>query len=90
MNPSLTQTLPWLLVGLLAVAALVLLRAPLKYLGKLLGRTLCSLAALAALSPLGSLVGITLGVNLTNALTLGLLGLPGFGLLLLLNWTLSL
>ena len=31
-----------------------------------------------------------LGVNLTNALVLGLLGVPGFGLLLLLNWALAL
>ena len=32
--------------------------------------------------------GVGLGVNLVNALVLGLLGLPGFGLLLMLQWVL--
>lgn len=81
--------LPWVLVGLAAVAVLAALRAPMKRLIRLLGRTLCSLAALAALSPLGSLAGVTLGVNLWNALVMGLLGVPGFGLLLLLHWALA-
>ena len=47
------------------------------------------LAALAALSPLGPLIGVGLGVNLANALVMGLLGVPGFGLLLMLNWALA-
>ena len=46
-------------------------------------------AALAALSPLGPLIGVGLGVNLANALVMALLGVPGFGLLLLLNWALA-
>ena len=65
MEGFLTDTLPWLLVGLVAVAAL------------------------AALSPLGPLIGVGLGVNLANALVMGLLGVPGFGLLLMLNWALA-
>ena len=81
--------LPWLLVGLVAVAALLLLRQPIQYLARLCLRTLCSLAALAALSPLGPLIGVGLGVNLANALVMGLLGVPGFGLLLMLNWALA-
>ena len=32
--------------------------------------------------------GIALGMNLTNALVVGVLGLPGFVLLLLLQWVL--
>lgn len=88
MGAALTQALPWVLVGLVVVAALVMLRAPLKYLGKLCLRTLCSLLALFCLSPLGAMAGITLGVNLANALVIGLLGIPGFGLLLMLNWAL--
>ena len=32
--------------------------------------------------------GAGLGVNLFNALVLGLLGIPGFGLLMMLNWVL--
>ncbi len=88
MDGTLLQAMPWVLVGLLAVAVLAALRTPLKHLGKLCLRTACSLAALACLSPVGSLLGITLGVNLWNALVVGLLGVPGFGLLLMLNWAL--
>ena len=69
--------------------ALLLLRQPIQYLTRLCLRTLCSLAALAALSPLGPLIGVGLGVNLANALVMGLLGVPGFGLLLMLNWALA-
>ena len=89
MEGFLTDTLPWLLAGLVAVAALLLLRQPIQYLTRLCLRTLCSLAALAALSPLGPLIGVGLGVNLANALVMGLLGVPGFGLLLMLNWALA-
>lgn len=88
MDGTLLQAMPWVLVGLLAVAVLAALRAPLKHLGKLCLRTGCSLVALACLSPVGSMLGITLGVNLWNALVVGLLGVPGFGLLLMLNWAL--
>lgn len=84
-----SQTLPWLLIGLVAALALAVLGKPLKYLCVLALRTACSLAALMLLNPLGSLIGITLGVNLANALVMGLLGLPGFGLLLMLKWTLA-
>lgn len=88
MDEFFSNTLPWLLVGLVAVGALLLLRQPMQYLLKLLLRTLCSLVALAGFSSLGPILGFGLGVNLVNALTIGLLGLPGFGLLLMLNWTL--
>lgn len=89
MDNLLTDTLPWLLVGLLVVTALLMLRQPLKYLGGLCLRTLVSLGALALFSPLGALAGCALGVNLANALVMGLLGVPGFGLLLMLNWALA-
>lgn len=89
MNTLMTDTLPWLLVGLLAVGVLALLGRPLKYLLSLGLRTGAGLAALAVLSPVGGLIGVSLGVNLANALVMGLLGVPGFGLLLLLNWALA-
>lgn len=47
------------------------------------------LALLAALARFGSALGLGLGVNLTNALVLGLLGAPGFALLCLLHWALG-
>ena len=44
---------------------------------------------LMRLARFGSALGLGLGVNLTNALVLGLLGAPGFALLCLLHWALG-
>lgn len=81
------NTLPWVAGGLMLVLLLALLRRPLKGLARLLGRTGVGLAALYAMSHVGGLIGVNLGVNLLNALVLGVLGAPGMGLLLLLHWT---
>ncbi len=70
------------------LVALILFWKPLKGLGRLAARTGVGLAALAVFSPVGGMMGISLGVNLLNGVVLGLLGLPGFGLLLMLNWIL--
>ena len=71
-------------------AGCALLGRPLKHLLRLCLRTGVGLAALAAFSPVGGLIGVSLGVNLANALVMGLLGVPGFGLLLMLHWALAL
>ena len=85
---SLSDYTAWALAGLLLCAALVLLRRPLAQLIRLALRSTLALAVLALFSQVGRLAGVTLGVNLVNALVLGLLGVPGFGLLLLLQWVL--
>ena len=74
------------LVLLVLPLLLLLFRRPLGRVLALLGRSALGLAVLAAFSRLGPLLGVTLGVNPVNALVLGLLGLPGFGLLLMLQW----
>lgn len=84
------DALPWLTGGLVLAAALALLRRPVEWLLGTALRTGVGLAVLYALSGVGRLVGVQLGVNLANALVLGLLGAPGFGLLLLVNWVLGL
>lgn len=84
----LTKTLPWLVGGLILVVLLAALRRPLKWLLKLAARTGVGLGVLYLLSHVGSFLGLNLGVNLINALTLGLLGVPGFGLLVMMNWLL--
>ena len=89
MDGLLTDTLPWLLVGLMAVGALLMLRQPIRYAGRLCLRTLVSLGALAAFHPLGAALGCALGINLANALVMGLRGAPDSGLLLLPNWALA-
>lgn len=85
---SLVNMLPWLLGGLVLAVALAALQKPLRSLARLLARTGAGLAILWLLSKVGGLIGVTLGVNLFNALVLGVLGAPGFGLLLMLTWAL--
>lgn len=69
---------------LLVLLAMVLLYRPLRGLIRLLLRSSVGLAVLAVLNQ----VGLGLGVNVINALILGILGIPGFGLLLMLQWAL--
>ena len=78
----------WCLAGLVLCGALLLLRRPAAQLIRLALRSGVGLAALALFSQVGHLVGVQLGVNLFNALVLGVLGLPGFGLLLMMQWAL--
>lgn len=81
-------TLPWLLGSLGVVMALAALRRPLGSLLRLAGRTGLGLCFLAVFAPIGQFLGAGLGINLFNALILGVLGAPGFGLLMMLNWAL--
>ena len=83
---SLSSAVPWLSALLLLGSVLLVLHRPIGRLLRLLARSSLALAFLAVLRQLGGLVGITLGVNWTNALVLGMLGVPGFGLLLMLQW----
>ena len=85
---SLVSMLPWLLGGLVLVVAMAALQKPLRSLARLLARTGAGLAVLWLFGRVGGLIGVTLGVNLFNALVLGVLGAPGFGLLLMLSWAL--
>ena len=77
---------PGLSILIAAVLILVIFRRPLLWLGKLLVRSLLGLGFLALWSQSGLAAGLALGVNAFNAVTLGLLGLPGRGLLLLFRW----
>ena len=79
---------PWLAVALLALSILALLHRPLGRLFRLAARSAVGLAVLALFSQVGQFIGVSLGVNLVNALILGVLGVPGFGLLLMLQWAL--
>ena len=57
-----------------------------KAMGRVALRTGVGLGALSLLSGLLESIGVNLGVNLVNGLLMGFLGVPGFGLLLMLNW----
>ena len=88
MTGTWTQALPYLAGSLLLLLSLSLLRRPLSALLRLLCRTGAGLAFLAVFAPLGQLLGTGLGVNLFNALVLGVLGGPGLGFLLMARWLL--
>lgn len=79
-------------VGLLAVfllaALLRIFKTPLRLALKLLINTLLGFLALYLAGLTAPWTGITLGLNLWNALIVGILGLPGFVLLLLVQWIL--
>lgn len=75
----------WAAVGI-GVLILVLLRRPLAALGRLAVRSGLGMVFLWLFQGLGGLLGVTLGVNLLNGLVLGILGPPGFALLLLTQW----
>lgn len=89
MVDPLLQALPWTVGGLLLVLLAALLRRPLGWLLRLAARTGVGLGVLYVLSFVGGPVGLRLGVNLANALVLGLLGAPGLGLLAALDWMLA-
>ena len=80
------------MVGLLAVfllaALLRVFKAPLQLALKLLCNTLLGFLALYIAGLTDPWTGTALGMNLWNALTVGILGVPGFVLLLLVQWVL--
>ena len=72
----------------LAVACATLLRRPLKLALRVLVNSALGFGALWLLNATAAVTGLSLGLNLFNALTIGVLGLPGLGLLLLVKWVL--
>ena len=67
-------------------AVIRLFKTPLKLAMQVLLNTLLGFGTLFLLHLTEAVTGITLGVNLLNALVIGILGVPGLGLLLLVQW----
>lgn len=78
-----------LVIVFVAVAVLRLFSTPLKMALRLLVHSALGFGAVWLLNMTGAVSGISLGLNVFNALTIGILGLPGLGLLLLLQWVLT-
>ena len=76
------------LAGFFIIALLRVFSAPLRVALRLLLNTLLGFLALWAVHLTAGITGITLGLNLWNALVVGVLGVPGFLLLLLVQWVL--
>ena len=82
------KILAGLLAGFLLVALIRVFSVPLKVTLKLLVNTLLGFGVLWLINRTTALTGVSLGLNLWNALTIGILGLPGVVLLLLVQWVL--
>lgn len=74
-----------LLCAFVALGVVQLFSAPLRLALKVLLNTLLGFAALFLLNLTAGVTGLSLGMNLFNALTVGILGVPGLALLLLLK-----
>ena len=77
-----------LLAAFFLIALLRVFKTPLRLAVKLLANTLLGFLALWAVNLTSAYTGIALGLNVLNALVIGILGLPGFVLLLLTQWVL--
>ena len=73
----------------LLFAAVRLFRGPVKLALRVLVNSALGFGAVWLLNLTAALTGIRLGLNVFNALFIGVLGVPGFGLLLLLQWVLA-
>ena len=77
------------LAGAAVFLAAVLIRvfsAPFRIVGRVLFNTLLGFLLLFGVNAAAPLTGLAVGVNLFTALTVGIPGVPGLGLLLLLQW----
>ena len=77
-----------ILVVFLLVALVRILSAPIRLIVKLAANAVSGLVALFLVNLLTPITGIYLGLNLVNALIVGILGLPGLVLLILAKWVL--
>lgn len=59
-----------------------------RVLGRVAVNALAGLAALLLVNALSPYTGLSLGINVFNLLTVGVLGAPGLGLLVLAAWVL--
>lgn len=73
----------------LVVVCLRLFAAPLKLALKVVLNSALGFGAVWLLNLTTSVTGLSLGLNWFNALVIGILGVPGFGLLLLVQWVLT-
>ena len=80
-----------LALALVFVAVTVgrLCKGPVKMALRLGLHTALGFAAVGLLNATTAYTGLSLGLNWCNALTVGVLGAPGFALLLLLKWVLA-
>jgi len=82
------QLLPILLILLAVVLLFYLLQLPVRWLLKITVNTILGFALLLAFNWIGRYINLSLGASPLNALIIGILGIPGFVMLLLIRWLL--
>ena len=78
-----------LVILFLVVAIVKLFSAPLKLALRVALNSALGFGAVWLLNLTTAITGLSLGLNLFNAITIGVLGVPGLGLLLLMQWVLT-
>ena len=76
-------------IGLIALAVLLVFKLfslPIRLIFRFLLNTAAGFILLLLFNYIGMYLGLTLGINILNALVIGILGLPGLALLLVLKW----
>jgi inhibitor of the pro-sigma K processing machinery len=71
---------------IMLIAVIKLFSAPLRWVLKLVFNTLLGFLGLFLFNLTGVYTGVTLGLNLINAVVIGIFGLPGLALLLFIKW----
>ncbi len=71
---------------LILLVAVKLFTAPMRWAFKAALNTALGFVGLFLFNLIGQSFGLSLGLNLLNAAVIGVLGLPGFELLLMLQW----
>ena len=75
-----------MLIFFVVIVLLRLFSTPLRLAVRVVANTSLGFGALLLLNWTAPVTGITLGVNVLNAFVVGILGIPGLGLLLLTQW----
>lgn len=71
--------------AILLIIALFLLARPIKALFKVIINSALGCVGIALFNLVGGLLGLSVGLNIITALTVGILGMPGFALILFLQ-----
>ncbi len=78
--------IPIVLAVVSIIIAIIIFTRPMKFLVRVLVNTAVGFVELIILNYVGAFIGISVGINLLNAVIVGVLGLPGLALLLILRW----
>ena len=86
MDPQIARWIIYIGAGLVVLLLLRIFSAPLRFAFKLLLNTLLGFAALAIFNFFGQYIGVTVGLNLINAVAVAVLGPAGLAVLLFARW----